>query len=283
MNNEDEKVFCTKCGEPMKSSSRCCLKCGNLNPMHKDNQNYFETLAEIHGNTYTPPPVQGGVVQPTIMPQPQQSVNSHIPQQVVSNQTVPVQSTIPNPSQSEVTTVIPTKDNSTSFLVCNIVNGVFLLLDVLFMILILASEGISSSLGIAMALMGATTLMLFGLQVFYLEMGKSWWAVFVPLYGNMVLSDIAMGNMLIGLLTLIPVIGEIAIIVILYNLGDKIGKSGIMTVLFFPIIAALFGFNACSYVCGNKTKDSVNRFLHKGIYYISFIAFIGGILMAIIF
>ena len=27
----EEKIVCTRCGEMMKKSARCCLKCGNLN------------------------------------------------------------------------------------------------------------------------------------------------------------------------------------------------------------------------------------------------------------
>ena len=270
MNSAGEKVFCTKCGAEMNSTSRCCLKCGNLNPNHKDNQAYFQKLAELHGSSVDA--AVSYVQQPAAQtPAPVQQQQTVVPGQ-------------PNPIPMEQPVVqAPAKDNSSAFLACNIINLIFLLIGILFTFLAFQSEGLDDAVGIIMAVMGVSTLMIFGLQVLYLEMGQSWWAVFVPVYGNMVLAEIAMGNMMIGLLTLLPVVGEIALFVIMYQLGDKIGKNGIITALFFPIVVALFGFNACSYICGKPKKDSINRFFHKGIYYISFLMLIGGIAIAIIF
>ena len=268
MNSTEEKVFCTKCGAEMNGTSRCCLKCGNLNPLHKDNQAYFEKLAEIHGTSVDtavsyvqqlPTPTQAAVPQPTA---------AETPLSIVSEQVV-VQA--------------PLKDNSSSFLACNIVNFIFLLIGLFFVFLAFQSLGLDSVVGIIMLLVGISTLMIFGLEVLYLEMEQSWWAVFVPVYGNMVLAEITMGNMMIGLLTLIPVVGEFALFVMMYQLGEKIGKNSIITLLFFPFVVALYGFNACSYVCGKPKKDSINRFFHKGIYYISFLLFIGGIVIAFLF
>lgn len=268
MNSAGEKVYCTKCGAEMNSTSRCCLKCGNLNPSHKENQAYFQKLAEIHGSSYDsavsyvqqpPTPTQVVVPQPTVAETPLSTVSEQVVVQA------------------------PVKDNSGSFLACNIVNFIFLLIGLFFISLAFLSEGLDDVVGIIMILVGISTLMLFGLQVLYLEMEKDWWAVFIPVYGNMVLAEITMGNMMIGLLTLIPVVGEFALFVMMYQLGEKIGKNSIITLLFFPIVIALYGFNACSYVCGKPKKDSINRFFHKGIYYISFLLFIGGIVIAFLF
>ncbi len=268
MNSAGEKVFCTKCGAEMNSTSRCCLKCGNLNPMHKDNQAYFQKLAELHGSSY-----DSAV---SYVQQPPTQTQAVVPQPTVAEQPLP---TVSEPVVAQT----PVKDNSSAFLACNIVNFIFLLIGLLFVFLAFQSEGLDAVVGIVMALVGISTLMIFGLEVLYLEMEKDWWAVFVPVYGNMVLAEIAMGNMMIGLLTLLPLVGEFALFVIMYQLGEKIGKNGFITLLFFPIVVALYGFNACSYVCGKPKKDSINRFFHKGIYYISFLLFIGGIVIAFVF
>lgn len=276
MNSTEEKMLCVKCGAEMKKESRCCLKCGNLNPYHEANQAYFAKLAEMHHTTYNAPPTvqtaaQTSTVQTTATPQ------------IAAPMTPAYAGGVPATTTEVAQPVPAAKDNSTSFMVCSIINGIFVLLQLFIVVFIFLSEGISSSVGIFLLLFGIYNLVFYGWEIFCMEMGHSWWSIFVPIYGNMVMADIAMGNMLIGLLTLLPAVGEIVLFVIFYQLGDKMNKSGIVTALFFPIVVAMFGFGACSYICENEKKNSFNRFLHKGIYYYSFIALIAGILLLIFF
>ena len=47
MNNDDYTIICSRCGSEMKISSRCCMKCGSLNPEHPDNKGYEKYFNKI--------------------------------------------------------------------------------------------------------------------------------------------------------------------------------------------------------------------------------------------
>ena len=56
MNNDGEyTIFCPKCGNEMKNTSRYCMKCGYLNIDHPNNKNvskYFEDSENTIVNNY---------------------------------------------------------------------------------------------------------------------------------------------------------------------------------------------------------------------------------------
>ena len=45
MNDEQgSTIYCSRCGAEMKSTSRYCMKCGNLNYDHEDNKDYVYVI-----------------------------------------------------------------------------------------------------------------------------------------------------------------------------------------------------------------------------------------------
>ena len=92
MNDQEEKVYCTRCGAPMKKSARCCLKCGNLNYLNNanDSMNAFmkEAAAKEENKTNSVPSPS---IQETV-PQPQQSIPFQNQQGFYPEQSYPSQS-----------------------------------------------------------------------------------------------------------------------------------------------------------------------------------------------
>ena len=278
-NNTEEKMYCTKCGEVMKASSRCCLKCGNLNPFHEANRAYFAKIQEIQSGAN---PNSVSVNSSNTFNSSSNNTGSYV------NSSVPV-SNVYTPVETNSTVNVPVEtssnviDSSNSFIGCNIVNGIFLLLQGIFLFLIVSSSGVSSSLGLTLILLSIINLIFYGIEIFLLEMGEQWWSFLIPIYGNMVLSDIAFGNMIMGLLVLVPVIGEIVLFVIMYYIGEKIGKNGFLTALFFPFVISIYSYNATNYICGNPKKDSFNRFCHKALYSVFVLSLLTGIGLLLFF
>ena len=52
MDNDSNKIYCSRCGSEMAASSRYCMKCGNLNENHPDNNKYSKILKETNNNNY---------------------------------------------------------------------------------------------------------------------------------------------------------------------------------------------------------------------------------------
>ena len=67
--NDEEMIYCSRCGEAMKASSRYCMKCGNLNYDHPENREvlkiakatrrldqFFDQVEAYLGDAALPPP-----------------------------------------------------------------------------------------------------------------------------------------------------------------------------------------------------------------------------------
>ena len=50
MENDESKIFCSRCGAEMSINSRYCMKCGNLNENHPDNNKYSKILKDNNDN-----------------------------------------------------------------------------------------------------------------------------------------------------------------------------------------------------------------------------------------
>ena len=81
--------------------------------------------------------------------------------------------------------------------------------------------------------------------------GKPAWSVIVPIYNFLVLSDMAVGKGLLGILCLIPFVNFIAIPYLFYKLAESFGASPVLCIVnaIFPVIGYfIFGFGGTQYV-----------------------------------
>ena len=44
MDEKENIIYCSRCGAEMPANSRYCMKCGNLNEHHPDNNKYSKIL-----------------------------------------------------------------------------------------------------------------------------------------------------------------------------------------------------------------------------------------------
>ena len=197
-------ILCPKCGSEMKKDSRYCMKCGQLNYAHPDNESMKQyAWQSIKEGNY----VSGA------------NMSNKQPLSMGSSNSSSVSSTNP-------------------FKACLITNIILHSAIVVLPILLCLAVGAEIDIvGVVISLISAGLLFLFNysLQAMYIKAGEPWWGAFVPFYCVYLLYKIALGNGWIFLTMLIPIVGPIVSLIMLYNLGTKFYKNGWLT-LFFPFV-----------------------------------------------
>ena len=214
-NNSEPTYVCTRCGNNVKLSSRYCMKCGQLNLSHPENQRFIQ-MANVQNNNNFYQVGKGSMVQTG-------DSNNGI---ITSSAT-------------------DTGNVKLCFMVNIILYLVFLIIGILISIsgIELSLEGIlSSNLSIVLVSISLSFLLSYSFQQLYVKSNHPWWNVFIPIYNIMVLSEIAFQKKGLGLLIFLPIIGEIYLLLLYYKLGKKFQYSGILSVLFFPIIVLFIAF-----------------------------------------
>lgn len=198
-------IFCAKCGSEMKKNARYCMKCGNLNYDHPDN----EHMKKIAMKSFTNGEFISGVS---------------------------LDGTMKNQSSGISSTKI-----------CLIVNLCLYFLPLIAFIILLIptfSSDVSLSLltcfGYAV-ICAVCFLYSYSIQLIFIKSGEPWWGYYIPFYNNYLLYKVTLDNGWLFLTLCVPILGSIISILMLYNLGTRFYKSGLLTIFFpwimIPIIA----------------------------------------------
>lgn len=208
-NNSSYTIFCERCGRELDSKSRYCMKCGNLNPNHPDNKNMTKYISNK---------------------QESYSVGSG---NIIVN------------TRSDNTTVTCIGNNTGNFNVCFITNMILYLFIVVFSCAITyinldnnISLVLYSNIYIVLILSSIVFLFVFAMELIFMKMNNKWWGALIPIYNNMVISRCVFGSVWPGVFTLVPIIGQIIYLVMIYKLAGLFKKSGILMVL-FPLVMIL--------------------------------------------
>lgn len=226
-------TYCSRCGGEMYSNSRYCMKCGNLNPDHPDNKGVAKYI-EKKGEGYT----------------------------VGSGQSlIKKENTILN----KKATLTAVGDNTGNFTLCFAVNMV------LYMVITCGScfyyyllgrgdfiSIISSNLGEIMLQFSVVFFYIYSLELVFMKMNKPWWQAIIPFYNFYVLAEAVIGNGAIPKLTLIPGIGQILWLYVLYKTGPCFKKPGIFMVVIPFIMIPMIAFDGSSYY-GTYYTSGENR------------------------
>lgn len=217
MDQDNNKIYCPKCGNEMNSNSRYCMKCGFLNANNEANQNIQSYIPKVETSSY----------------------------QIGQGQVI-------NQESNQVTTAIASNTGNSIF--CFLLNFfVYVLIIGLGFIfsmrgLDITLENIKISVFPYIALISSVVfLFVYSLQLIFIKCNKRWWSVFIPIYNLMILSDITFKKKWLGLLTLIPVIGQVLFLVMLYKLGTQFKYNGLLTMLFAPVMIPIIGFGTRLY------------------------------------
>lgn len=239
MNNEDKgyMTYCPRCGAEMNSNSRYCMKCGNLNSEHEANKS-MKPYIKDNENSYQ---VGSG-----------NFMNSNELQTSIGN-------------------------NTGNKKKCFIINFT------IYILLILLSAGLSIMKGIDIIVfrdsmfpilsicISISFLYIYSIELVFMKCNKPWWNGLIPIYNIMVLCDILYHKKWLGLLILVPVIGQIFMLVIFYSLGKSFKKNGIFTALFSFIYIPIIGFGTSlfkdhSFVDSFDQKEVEKNYKRKKIF-----------------
>lgn len=216
MNNEDQgfKIYCPRCGAEMNSNSRYCMKCGNLNSDHEANkgmQPYIKDNEEAY--------------------------------QVGSGQFI---------SNNEIRTSIG--NNTGNRKLCFIVNIIiYLFIMVISFFITFKSVNYdimlirNTSFPIISIIVSIVFLYIYSVELIFMKVNKPWWTGLIPVYNSMMLTEILFKNKWIGLFTIIPIIGQIIMLVIIYTLGKRFKFNGLLTVILSFIYMPVMGFGTSLY------------------------------------
>lgn len=201
VSNGTDKIICSRCGSEMRKDARYCMKCGNLNYSHPENESMRQYAQKDTTHGYS---VSG------------------------------------TNSDYQLNKIIILKAKSIrKCLVANII--LHLLMGVGSFLLFSTSNNMTSSFVMAAFVSAIVFIINYSMQVVYIKAGEPWWGYFVPFYSNYLLYKIAFGNGWIFLTLFLPIIGGIFSLIALYNLGKKFYKNGWLMILFpfvmIPIIA----------------------------------------------
>ncbi len=225
--NESDYIYCERCGSPMKKDARYCMKCGNLNYNHPDNQK-MKNYAPNEQKTY----------------------------QVGSGKITPNTAFTANSSEYATNT-----GNKKLFLIINILwflltYGGSLLLGFLHII----NFGVVALIFITLSLFN---IYFISLEIINMKANKPWWGAIIPIYNNLLLAEIAFGKMIYVIFYFIPIVNFIFILITFYQLGKKFNKNPILTMLFNILMLPIIAFGASTYMGVNyidlKDKNAVEK------------------------
>ncbi len=215
MNVDDNApvVYCSRCGAEMKSNSRYCMKCGNLNYDHSANQDMRKYIKEENKKSYEVG--SGNFI-------------------VNDNGSNNVQVSIAN--------------NTGNTILCFLVNyGIFLfLLGISFLLCCHGNFSfksiISSYFPLVMVVLSVIFIYIYAFELIFIKCNRRWWSSFIPVYRYAILSDVIFHKKWLGLLVIVPIVGEIFLLVLFYQLGKKFRYNGLLTILFLVIYIPFMGF-----------------------------------------
>ena len=225
MNNDNEyTVFCPKCGNEMKNTSRYCMKCGYLNINHPNNKNVIKYF-EDKGNT---------IVRN-------------------SNGTYIMSSDILKSNDIDYL-----KRNSRYCFIFNLIT--FLLTFVCFSIIYYRNNGgfsniLLSNVWSIFIVIPLMYIYCYAYELLFIKMGYSWWKALIPIYNVMLISKKVFDNLFLGLLIIVPIVGQIYLLVLMYKLATKFNRNGLLMVLFPFIMIPLISFSEDLYEKENINVD----------------------------
>lgn len=248
------QMICPKCGSIMNSNSRCCLKCGYLNPNDPANQNMQKFVENKNESLY----------------------------QVGSLENVAR-------SDNQVFNSIASKTGNKK--ICFLINYLLYVVIIVFSFITILGNDIldfnsikNSYFPYVAFITSIVFLYVYSMELIFIKANKRWWYALVPIYNLFILSEIVFKKKWLGIILLIPVIGQVFFLVVLYKLAGKFKYSGLFTILFPIIFIPLMGFGSRLYEGVNYVSEdnSLEKdYKRKKIFFITIMLFliIGGVLL----
>lgn len=225
-----EKIICPKCGREIKSDARFCIYCGTIIVANETNEKVARIVQKSIDDYHT--------------------------------------GKVPLVEQTSGPTAIASNTGNRSFafyvtyflyLCLIIITGVIAYLTGVtsFDILLI------SSYPMTIIALSICFLYLYSIELIFMKCNKPWWGGLVPVYNLMILGDIAFHKKYIGLLCLVPVVGLLFLLVILYKIGEKFKYNGFLTALLSIVFVPIIGFSDHLYEGKVYVTSGDNKSLEK--------------------
>ncbi|MBQ6404884.1 MAG: zinc ribbon domain-containing protein [Bacilli bacterium] len=233
MAEKEPTIFCSRCGAEMKSKSRYCMKCGNLNYEHDANETMRQYIKEEDQEAY----------------------------QVGSGKFMV------NNNSSQIQVSIANNTGNTAF--CFYLNFLVYLASLLISFLVCCKGNfsidhiISSFFPLVCVLISIIFLYLYAMELIFIKCNKRWWGALIPFYNFFILSEIVFQKKWLGVICFIPVIGQIFLLVMFYQLGKKFRYNGFLTVLFLIVYIPIIGYGNHVYEGRQFVSDDEKHPLEK--------------------
>lgn len=216
MNNNDNIIYCSRCGAEMRADSRYCMKCGNLNYEHPDNAKMQKFLGKNKVTSY----------------------------EVGSGNFI-----LGNKNSSQVTQSIA---NNTGNKILAFLVPFCIYLLIIFGNLFLSLNScnfdyikiVSTTFPMVTIVTSIIFLFIYSQELLFMKANKRWWAGLIPVYNYMILSEIAFNKKKLGLICLIPIVNIIFTFVLFYRIGEKFKYNGMLTALLFIFMIPVIGFGS---------------------------------------
>ena len=233
-----EMITCKRCGAPMKSNQRYCMKCGYLNYDHPDNQSLLKYK-----------PKNGKKIN---------NVRNIKDNAYEVGQGMGVNTTGFSLDEENNQYFADKAGNRTLCVVLNVIFYIFLLS----MLVILWYFNVPNMLFdwkfyVAVIILTLFSFYNIAFQFLYMKANKPWWSLFIPFYNIYIFFEIAVDSGVKFLISLIPIVGQIYLIYVYYNLGRQFEKSGLFSLFLFPIFLPVEAFKV------DSTYKGINYVPHK--------------------
>lgn len=210
MNNN--MIACSRCGELMRVDSRCCIKCGNLNPSHPENANMMHYVKNNQDQTF----FSGN------------NINNTISDRIVANNTG--------------NTLICFLFNI--MLLLGVLSGFIYLMYHNYLDINMIVYSYFPYVVIILTLLIINVL---SWQLIFIKCNKRWWCALIPIYNLFILSEILFSKKRYGFIYLVPIVGQIFLIYSIYLLGKRFSYNGVLSVILFIIYIPLMGLSVRGY------------------------------------
>lgn len=247
MNQDNQvKIVCPRCGNQIDITSRCCLNCGWLNPNDPANQNMQQFVNKNETSVY----------------------------QVGSGQSIVE-------SKGLTTSVVSNTGNKT---LCFVINYLIYLLIIIASFIVILGNGVidfyivkNSLFPYVLFSTSVVFLYVYSLELIYMKCNRKWWYSLIPVFNLFVLTDIVYKKKWLGILLLIPIVGQIFLLVLLYKLATRFKYNGLLAIIFPIIYIPLMGFGSrlyegINYVSEDKTLEK--DYKRKKTFFVTIVVFL---------
>ena len=232
MSDSLDIIYCSRCGSEMKADSRYCMKCGNLNPDHPANKNMLKYIKNKQDNYQ--------IGKGKMISEVYEAGNS-----------------------TDVKTIVGL--NTGNFTICFLLNFLTYMAIILGVSIYAYYFFDGNISGICMSgihniyiMVSIGYLWLFGNELVFMKLNQKWWVSLIPIYNMMILSKAVFNNKWLGLITLIPFVGMIYYLVLIYQLAKAFKKNGVLMILFPVIMFIVIGYGGSSFKNVNYVSTDEN-------------------------